>query len=50
MKESSLDLMQKCGLDYEDSLHLSTAIGTVAKEIILNDKDSDKTSLKRRLL
>ncbi|MCD6536246.1 MAG: type II toxin-antitoxin system VapC family toxin [Thaumarchaeota archaeon] len=47
---SSLDLMQKYGLDYEDSLHLSTAIRTGAKEIISNDKDFDKTPLKRRPL
>ncbi|RLG08671.1 MAG: hypothetical protein DRN65_00930 [Thaumarchaeota archaeon] len=34
--------MQKYGLNYEDSLHLSTAIRTGAKEIISDDKASTK--------
>jgi len=42
------ELMQKYELDYEDALHLSTAIRLNAKEIISNDQDFDKTPLKRR--
>jgi len=43
MKESSPDLMQKCGLDYKGSLHLSTAIGTEAKEIISTTRTPTNT-------
>jgi len=39
--------MQKYGLDYEDSPHLSSAIRTGAKEIISNDKDFDKIPPKK---
>jgi len=39
--------MEEYNLDYEDSLHLTTALRTDAKEIISNDKDFDKTPLKR---
>jgi len=40
-------LMKKHGLDYEDSLHLATALRVGAGEIVSNDGDFDKTSLKR---
>ena len=43
----ALDLMEEYSLDYEDSLHLSVAVRTEAKEIISNDRDFDKTPLKR---
>ena len=43
----ALDLMEEYNLDYEDSLHLSVAIKAGAKEIVSNDKDFDKTPLKR---
>ena len=45
----ALDLMEEYSLDYEDSLHLSVAIKVDAKEIISNDKDFDKTPLKRKI-
>ncbi|MEM0482292.1 MAG: type II toxin-antitoxin system VapC family toxin [Nitrososphaerota archaeon] len=35
-------------LDYEDALHLATALRNNAKEIVSNDRDFDKTPLKRR--
>lgn len=40
-------LMKECGLDFEDALHLTTALRNKVKEIISNDEDFDKTSLKR---
>ena len=45
----ALDLMEEYSLDYEDSLHLSVAVRAEAKEIISNDKDFDKTPLKRTI-
>ena len=45
----ALDLMEEYSLDYEDSLHLSTAIKAGAKEIVSNDKDFDKIPLKRKI-
>ncbi|MEM3383889.1 MAG: type II toxin-antitoxin system VapC family toxin [Nitrososphaerales archaeon] len=44
----AITLMRDYDLDYEDSLHLSVALRVSAKEIISNDKDFDKTPLKRR--
>ena len=41
------DLMRKYELDYEDSLHLATALRMDAREIVSNDEDFDKTPLKR---
>ena len=43
----ALDLMKEYRLDYEDSLHLSVALRTGAKEIISNDEDFDRTPVKR---
>lgn len=40
-------LMKEYNLDYEDSLHLAVAIRKNIKEIISNDKDFDKTMLRR---
>lgn len=40
-------LMKEYNLDYEDSLHLATALGMGVNEIISNDKDFDKTPLRR---
>ena len=45
----ALDLMEEYSLDYEDSLHLSVAKRKGAKEIVSNDKDFDKTPLKRTI-
>jgi len=42
------ELMKKHDIDYEDAIHLATALRTKAKEIISNDKDFDKTPLKRK--
>ena len=41
------ELMEEYDLDYEDALHLSVALRVNAKEIISNDKDFDRTPLKR---
>lgn len=35
-------------LDYEDALHLATALRKGVKEIISNDKDFDRTPLRRK--
>ena len=43
-------LMKKYNLDYEDALHLATALRNNTKEIISNDQDFDKTPLKRKFL
>jgi predicted nucleic acid-binding protein len=43
----AISLMKKYGLDYEDALHLATALRSKAKVIISNDNDFDKTPLKR---
>ncbi|MBS7612621.1 type II toxin-antitoxin system VapC family toxin [Candidatus Bathyarchaeota archaeon] len=42
----AVELMKEYGLDYEDSLHLATALRTGAKEIVTNDEDFN-TPLKR---
>jgi len=44
------ELMKRFDLDYEDALHLSTALKSGAKEIVSNDKDFDKTELRRIFL
>ena len=46
----AVDLMKEYDLDYEDSLHLTTALRTGVKEIISNDTDFDKTSMRRTFL
>lgn len=43
------ELMKEHKLDYEDALHLATAVRIGAKEIISNDKDFDSTPLRRIL-
>ena len=43
----ALELMEKHNLDYEDSLHLAVAMRERAVRIISNDKDFDKTLIKR---
>lgn len=43
------DLMNKYKLDYEDALHLSTAIKTRAQHIISNDKDFDHINQPKRI-
>ena len=44
------NLMKKYDLDYEDALHLAAALRNSVKEIISNDRDFDKTPLKRKFL
>jgi len=46
--EQAVELMRKYGLDYEDAIHLATALRNGVREIISSDKDFDKTPLKRR--
>ena len=41
-------LMKEYDIDYEDSLHFTTALRTGAKEIVSNDQDFDKTPLRRQ--
>ena len=41
--------MGKWELDYEDSLHLAVAERVGAQEIVSNDKDFDKTEIKRTM-
>ncbi len=41
------NLMKEYDLDYEDALHLATALRNNVKEVISNDQDFNKTSLKR---
>lgn len=45
---NALNFMEKYDLEYEDSLHLATAIRMGINKIISNDKDFDKTPLKRK--
>jgi predicted nucleic acid-binding protein len=40
--------MKEYELDYEDAIHLAAALKSKAKEIISNDQDFDKTTIKRR--
>lgn len=40
-------LMKRYGLDYEDSLHLATALRVGAEEIVTNDEDFNKAPLRR---
>ena len=42
-------LMGDYKIDYEDALHLAVALRVKAREIISNDKDFDKTNLKRAI-
>ena len=44
------NLMKEYDLDYEDALHLATALRNNVKKIISNDQDFDKTPLKRTFL
>jgi len=46
--EQAVELMRKYGLDYEDAIHLATALRNRVREIVSSDKDFDKTPLKRR--
>jgi len=43
----AVELMKGYDLDYEDALHLTTALRNNVKEIISNDQDFDKTPLRR---
>ena len=43
----ALEIMSNFGLDFEDSLHLAVAMRNSIMEIISNDKDFDKASVKR---
>jgi len=42
------ELMKEHDLDYEDAVHLATALRAKAKEMISNDKDFDKAPLRRK--
>ncbi|MEM0495121.1 MAG: type II toxin-antitoxin system VapC family toxin [Thermofilum sp.] len=42
------ELMREHSLDFEDAVHLATALRSGAKEIVSNDGDFDRTPLKRR--
>lgn len=44
----AVKLMKEYNLDYEDAIHLASALRSNAKQIISNDEDFDKTPLKRR--
>jgi len=44
---TAIDLMDECGLDYEDSLHLAVAVRTGTSEVVSNDKHFNSTPLKR---
>jgi len=44
----AVKLMKEYNLDYEDAIHLASALRSETKEIISNDEDFDKTPLKRR--
>ena len=44
---TALSLMSSFHLDYEDALHLAVATRIDACEILSNDKDFDKTPIKR---
>ncbi len=46
----AVSLMKEYDLDYEDAIHLATALRKSVKEIISNDRDFDKTPLKRKFL
>jgi len=46
----AFELMREYDIDYEDSLHLTAALRTGAKEILSNDKDFDRTPLQRKFL
>ncbi|RLE76120.1 MAG: VapC toxin family PIN domain ribonuclease [Thermoprotei archaeon] len=43
----AIELMDKYQLDYEDALHLTTALKAGATIVISNDKDWDKTPIPR---
>jgi len=45
--EEALKHMKLYGLDFEDALHLTTALRVGVKEIYTNDADFDKTPMKR---
>jgi|GEM_PF-248933 predicted nucleic acid-binding protein len=44
----AISLMKEYSLDFDDALHLATALGIKAKEIVSNDEDFDRTPLTRR--
>lgn len=43
----AIELMEEYKIDYEDSLHLATALKIGVREIVSNDEDFDGTPLKR---
>ncbi|MEM2849729.1 MAG: type II toxin-antitoxin system VapC family toxin [Candidatus Bathyarchaeia archaeon] len=43
----AIKLMEEYKIDYEDSLHLATALKVGVREIVSNDEDFDGTPLKR---
>jgi len=47
--KKAAEIMDKWKLDYEDSLHLAVAERVSAQEIVSNDKDFDRTEIKRTM-
>jgi|SRR3972149_1517988 len=45
----AVDLMEECGLDFEDSVHLAVALRVGAQEIVSNDRDFDVAPIKRKM-
>ena len=45
----AIDLMGNYKIDYENALHLAVVTRIGAKEIISNDKDFNKTPIKRTI-
>jgi predicted nucleic acid-binding protein len=45
----AVEIMNEEELDYEDALHLAIAERVGAQEIVSNDKDFDKTEIKRTI-
>ena len=45
---SAAELMKEYNLDYEDAIHLATALRNKVKEIISNDGDFDRAPLERK--
>lgn len=47
--QKAAQIMETWKLDYEDSLHLAVAQRVEAQEIVSNDKDFDRTEIKRTM-
>ena len=47
--KKAAEIMGNWELDYEDSLHLAVAERVGAEEIVSNDRDFDKSEIRRRM-